>query len=207
MAEATRPHAFETDDGALRCYLDQLPPDRCIFCDTRTPARLIRVAGPVHSVSSFEALADGSTADRVLAGAALMSAAVNKRPMPGYKAQSMQTKGRAWLAVCPKCSPKVVLPAVCGLVFLISTVVYATLQGAAGMLQIAVGGLLALVAFTVALRRLTLRVGEIDEDDHMFKLRNVAPEIMRETLALGPAPHPQAVARQNQIRHHVSGKV
>jgi hypothetical protein len=195
----TRPHAFETDDGALRCYLDQLPPDRCVFCNTRTVAKLWRVAGPVHYVTNHEALADGSAIDRLAAGLA--------RGVRPTRAQSMETKGRAWLAVCDKCAPKWVLPLVCGVVILASTVVYALLNGVDGILQTVIGGALALFAFGVAARRFTLRVGEIDEDDHMFKLRRVAPEIMTEVVALGPEPHPQTVARANQIQHHVSGSV
>jgi hypothetical protein len=204
MTQRTRPHAFETDDGALRCYLDQLPPDRCVFCDAPSPARLIRVAAPVHHASSFEQLADGSAMDRLAAGAALLGGRLSAGV---ERTQTMQTKGRAWLSVCKPCSPNVALPAIASVLLLGSTIAYGAVAGVGGMLGIVLGGLATMTCFTVAVGRTTLRVGEIDEDDHMFKLRKVAPEIVREVVALGPAPHPQQVARSQQLVHHVHGSL
>lgn len=192
MAEPARPSAFETDDGALRCYLDQLPPDRCVFCATATPTRLLRVAGPVHHASGYEDMADGGAGKRLLHGVGVLAG----RPVAH---QALQTKGRAWLAVCPACTPKPMIPLLIGVVVTASTALYAVLHGFDAILQTVTGTLLAIACFVLWNHRRTLRVGEIDEDDHMFKLRGVAPEIVTTVLALGPTPHPEYQARSNQL--------
>src|SRR4051794_40503158 len=94
-----RAKAFETDDDALRCYLDQLPVDRCLFCATPTDARPLRVEGPVHTWTEMTQRADSdSVGDRLMAAGALLA----RRPGRAY---SQQTKGIAWMAVCAKCHP------------------------------------------------------------------------------------------------------
>jgi len=113
--------------------------------------------------------------------------------------RATQTHGRAWLAVCPKCAQSPAVPAVLGLVLLASTTGFVVLNGATALLQTVVGYLLAAACFGIANHRRTLRIGELVEADHMFKLQRVAPEILTEVLALGAAPHPRCLPQQRQL--------
>jgi hypothetical protein len=176
-----RAKAFETDDDALRCYLDQLPVDRCLFCATPTDARPLRVEGPVHTWTETNELADSESAgDRLMAAGRVLA----RRPGRAY---SQQTKGTAWMAVCAKCHPSPRSFWIAGAVIAGVAVVL----GALGQIWPTVlVALAAMVALGLASKRAKLRVGEIDEDDFMFKIRGVDEGVKREVLALGAAPNP-----------------
>ena len=178
-----RAKAFETDDYALRCYIDQLPVDRCLFCATETAPRDIHVAGPVHRWTNLHELADSdSVGNKLLVAGAMLS-----RGHVGVRARKQQTKGFVSMAVCTRCAPtpKRSLVAACALV--LATIGLAI---AHQILFAVVAGLATLVAFGIAVKRMKLSVGEIDEDDFMFKLHGVDDSVKAEVLALGAEPHP-----------------
>jgi hypothetical protein len=188
-----RAKAFETDDYALRCYIDQLPVDRCLFCATPTAARQLKVAGPLHRWTSLHEMADtGGVLDKLVVAGALLGGAHNV----AVKAKSQQTKGTVAMAVW-KCAPSPKLPALVAATLVVSTCVLAAL---AIVWPAVIAGVAAVVAAAIAFKRLKLSVGEIDEDDFMFKLHGVDDGVKTEVIALGSAPHPRSTATASQLR-------
>lgn len=128
-----RKPARMTDDGALVCRADQLPPDRCVAC--YAPAK----------------------------------------GTPGA------------LTMCASCSPRVALPAVLTIVVLASTIANAMVNGLA-WLQL-IGGLgFATILSVVTWTRWTRRAAQLPAGAQI-EIRDFAPEIRRDVLALGAAPH------------------
>jgi hypothetical protein len=178
-----RAKAFETDDYALRCYIDQLPVDRCLFCATSTPPRQLKVAGPLHRWSSLTDMADtGGVLDKLVVASAMLGA----RHI-AVKAKSQQTKGRVAMAVCWGCAPSAKVPLLVAGALVVATVVLGAL---ALVWPAVIAGVAAAVAAGIGLKRMKLSVGEIDEDDFMFKLHGVDDGVKAEVIALGSAPHP-----------------
>ena len=177
-----RAQAFETDDYALRCYIDQLPVDRCLFCARPTQPRQIHVAGPVHRWSNLNEMADtGDGWDKLAVAGAILSRG------RGVVAHSQQTKGTVSMAVCMRCAPSPKVPLIVGASLLGVTALFGLLH----MILLAVlAGLAMVVALVIASKRQKLSVGEIDEDDFMFKIQGVDDGVKAEVLALGAAPHP-----------------
>ena len=179
-----RAQAFETDDYALRCYIDQLPVDRCLFCATPTAARHLKVAGPVHRWTNLHEMADtGGVLDKLAVAGAMLGGARHG----AIRGRSQQTKGRVAMAVCWACAPSPKLPLAAAGVLVVATIALGTL---ALVWPAVIAGIAALVATTIAVKRTKLSVGEIDEDDFMFKLHGVNDGVKAEVLALGAAPHP-----------------
>jgi hypothetical protein len=186
-----RAKAFETDDYALRCYIDQLPVDRCLFCAQPTAPRQIHVSGPLHQWTNLNELADSdSVADRLAVAGKLLNRGV------GVSGRSQQTVGKVWLAVCWQCAPS---PKVPSIVFAVLAVATAGLF-ALGQILPAIGALIATLVFAVvAWKRTTLSMGEIDEDDFMFKIHKVEDGVKAEVLALGAARHPANQTQRAQL--------
>jgi hypothetical protein len=189
-----RAKAFETDDYALRCYIDQLPVDRCLFCATPTAARQLKVAGPLHRWTSLHEMADtGGVLDKLVVASALLGGVHNV----AAKAKSQQTKGTVAMAVCWKCAPSPKVPALVAAALVVATCILGAL---ALVWPAVIAGGAALVAFGIAFKRMKLSVGEIDEDDFMFKLHGVDDGVKTEVIALGSAPHPRSTATASQLR-------
>jgi hypothetical protein len=165
-----RAKAFETEDGALRCYLDQLPSDRCVFCARPTAPRMLRIGSPVHSWSG-----SGGT-------------------------HYQQVRGRVMIAVCRRCAPGPRNPLIIAALIGVASFIVAKLGGLDMIWYVFGGILATLTFAAIGISRRELRVAEIDEDDHMLKLAKVDAGVASEILALGAEPHPRAPLPVARVR-------